>query len=356
MEDASKLIICALLTLILLISELVIGQFSHCLTLQAVTNQSLYNLLTLTSAIVALKLEGRSPRLDLRSSFGWARLEVVGSLSSLVFLASLSFFTGIECLQTLFHNDHLDAMHQSFSVFSLVVIHFLIWMVVFCLIGGYSFQQSKIMESSTGGIQLTSGQRNANHSTSGKFRGIFHVPSRNIFRDLAGCVILILLSGGVFFFENNLNQKVKYIDPCLSLLSLGALLVSSYPIAKEAGLILLQTIPDKIDVNELRAELFRNFPAILNIHDMHIWCLVPTNIVVTMHVIFQNQESYNNAIVDIKSHLTERGISKFTIQPEMASGTPEDPEVMITEHLCLLDCAPTCRGRIRPKCHKPLVK
>lgn len=56
MEEASKLIVCALLTLLLLISELVTGQFSHCLTLQAITNQSLYNLLTLTSAIVALKV------------------------------------------------------------------------------------------------------------------------------------------------------------------------------------------------------------------------------------------------------------------------------------------------------------
>lgn len=301
MEEASKLIVCALFTLLLLVSELVTGQFSHCLTLQAITNQSLYNLLTLTSAIVALKLEGRSQKLDLRSSFGWARLEVVGSLSSLVFLASLSFFTGIECLQTLFHNDHLDAMHESFLVFSLGVAHFLVWIVIFLLIGGYSFQQSKIMESSSGGIQLTSGQHGtANTATSGKFRGIFHVPSRNIFRDLSGCVILILLSGGVFFFENNFNHKVKYIDPCLGLLSLGVLLASSYPIAKEAGLILLQTIPDTIDVNELRAELFRNFPAILNIHDMHIWCLVPTNIVVTMHVIFQNEEvtSWNYRLSD----------------------------------------------------------
>ena len=39
-----------------------------------------------------------------RSSFGWGRLEAVGSLCTLVFLGSLSFGTTIEALQVSYHS------------------------------------------------------------------------------------------------------------------------------------------------------------------------------------------------------------------------------------------------------------
>ncbi len=47
------LVTCAVLTLALVGAELVLGHFSHCLTLLAVTNQSVYNLLTLVFAAAA---------------------------------------------------------------------------------------------------------------------------------------------------------------------------------------------------------------------------------------------------------------------------------------------------------------
>ncbi len=97
--------------------------------------QSVYNLLMLVFAAAARKLEGHGDR-SLKTTFGWARVGVVGSLTSLAFLASLSFATGVEALQTLAHSDHLDTMHQSFWVGVLAGCHFLVWTVVFALIGG----------------------------------------------------------------------------------------------------------------------------------------------------------------------------------------------------------------------------
>ncbi len=61
---------------------------------------------------------------------------MVGSLTSLAFLGSLSFATSIEALQTLAHSGHLDTMHQSFWVGVLAGCHFVAWIVVFVLIGG----------------------------------------------------------------------------------------------------------------------------------------------------------------------------------------------------------------------------
>jgi hypothetical protein len=52
-KDVYRLSVCAALTAGLVIAELVLGHFSHCLTLLALTNQTLYNLLTLIFTIVA---------------------------------------------------------------------------------------------------------------------------------------------------------------------------------------------------------------------------------------------------------------------------------------------------------------
>ena len=80
--------------------------------------QNIYNVLTLLMTLVSRtkgsKLAGcKGGESGLGNTFGWRRMEVVGSIGSLVFLFSLCFATFIEALQTIFHNEHLDTMHHS---------------------------------------------------------------------------------------------------------------------------------------------------------------------------------------------------------------------------------------------------
>lgn len=59
---------------------------------------------------------------------------------------------------------------------------------------------------------------------------------------------------------------------------------------KESCLILLQTIPDSINIDVLKKELLNHFPDIVNIHDFHVWQLTATKIISTVHIIFENQK------------------------------------------------------------------
>ncbi len=115
-----------------------------------------------------------------------------------------------------------------------------------------------------------------------------------------GCVLLLGVSLSVYLIGGNnhdadvdeVNPGLKYIDPSVALVSIAIVIVSSRTIARESCFILLQTIPAHLDVAGLKEELFQRFPdSVLNVHDMHIWCLVPGNVVVTMHVIFQSKEA-----------------------------------------------------------------
>lgn len=47
---------------------------------------------------------------------------------------------------------------------------------------------------------------------------------------------------------------------------------------KECCHILLQTIPGHIDVEEFQARFLQEFPAILNVHHLHIWTFTPENV------------------------------------------------------------------------------
>ena len=77
-----------------------------------------------------------SDSFNLKSTFGWARMEVCGAFCSVVALASLSFTTLAECLQTLVHSEHLDLMHNIQYITVLAGVHFVFYVPVFCLVGG----------------------------------------------------------------------------------------------------------------------------------------------------------------------------------------------------------------------------
>jgi Co/Zn/Cd efflux system component len=202
---------------------------------------------------------------SLKSTFGWARIEVLGSLFSLVFLGSLSFATSIECLQTLFHSGHLDTMHLSFGICVLAGVHFAVWVIIFLLIGGkylilrkksefandslldigYSHQQSDAMfkRTQSGELSLqvpTNKPKDAFMSCN--LDQVLEVPFKHVFRDLAGhlkkdngsvlapkiiistflgCFMLLLIATLAHVSHTHYPiPYVKYIDPCIALLSI----------------------------------------------------------------------------------------------------------------------------------------
>lgn len=59
---------------------------------------------------------------------------------------------------------------------------------------------------------------------------------------------------------------------------------------KESGSILLQTIPDTINIESLRSDLLTAFPDIINVHDLHVWRLTGTKVFSTAHIIFLNSK------------------------------------------------------------------
>ena len=88
---ATYLVLVLSLTAIITLAELVLAQLTHCISLLVLVHQNIYNCLTLIVTCVT-RWKGEE---SLVNTFGWRRMEVVGSLSSLIFLFSLCFATAI---------------------------------------------------------------------------------------------------------------------------------------------------------------------------------------------------------------------------------------------------------------------
>lgn len=109
---------------------------------------------------------------------------------------------------------------------------------------------------------------------------------------------------------------------------------------KEACLILLQTIPANIDMENFETNLKLKFPQIDSYHDLHIWQLSSQKYIATVHIIFKDSKLYNKIIDDVRQYFHDHNIANVTIQPEFCDQTSSSVE-------CLVQCTkPECLDKV----------
>lgn len=339
MENKTKRISLGKLCLVLAISavttagELVLAQMTHSITLLVLVHQNIYNCITVAVSCASTKL---SVDPSLKNTFGWHRTDVVGSISSLVFLFSLCFATFVEALQTLAHTDHLDTFHHPDWILLLMAAHVGIWFFIFTIIGGYSHHQNAAVRmgerKSILKLPISTKQGNSSEPTVKEF--LAQVKLNEVARDLAG-VGFVLASCLMVKYSILRSEYTAYLDPALSLVYIISLIWSSVALVKDSCLILLQTIPGNVEVSLLMRVLLAKFPDILGIHEMHVWTYTPSNLVLTAHVKYRNSGVYREIFKDVDEFFMEHGFKQVTIQPEfLESDNPTPQEIAACSWAC----------------------
>lgn len=112
-----------------------------------------------------------------------------------------------------------------------------------------------------------------------------------------------------------------YADPTASIVITAIILHSAIPLCTAASRILLQAVPEGIDVNEIRQDI-TSLPGVANCHALHVWQLSDTNVIATIHievdhkVVKDSHEQYMQLASVIRDCLAAYGIHSATIQPE----------------------------------------
>ena len=352
---------------LLFIAGFVGSQLTQSLVLLLDSYHNLYTTLSLLLLVISHKLPHAQ---TLKNTFGWVRVEILGTLFNIIFFSALCFSVAVEGIQTLAHAGHEDvepSYPMALVVAGLVgmVLHVLVLLVVgdiaeseggFLSITGHDVMVnrqvtteeltadiedwSKPSSSNDGDIKFVSKQRRSQCSSAieedrevqdqllskksllkVRQQATMAAAKRNYMirrfvRDFCSSVLLIVTGAAVIFCD---WHQIEIVDPVMGLLSVIILGVTFYPIMKASGLILLQTVPKHIDVECLKKAIIDEFvPDILSIHDLHIWCLTSDKIIATCHVTLAQHTTtfYVQLSRRLEKFLALHGITLATIQPE----------------------------------------
>ncbi|XP_037934774.1 zinc transporter 1 [Teleopsis dalmanni] len=379
--------------------QLVLSHITHALTLLMASYHMLCNIFALTGCILTIKHSKRSTETSehsktptitgsnntlvisleeqslakrersefkLRNTFGWTRIDILTMLIVCIILASLSFSLLVEALQTLVHIDHQDTMHLPIPVMILGFMGLVLNGLTYLLIGGYTMHQGSFLHvTPSGDVVLDRAMSNSTELTlkpderqlskskndqqlkedlQAEIGQVHYTAKRQgtteMLRDVSSTIFVIVCALIVYIVQND-EHTTKFIDPVLSILSCVILVSLSYPYMKESCLILLQTIPGSIDMENFESNLISKFPQIINYHDLHIWQLSAHKSVATVHIKFKNHGFYAKMIDDVRAYFHAQGITEVTIQPEFhcAKSLPSLE--------CLVQCsAPECAEKV----------
>jgi len=122
----------------------------------------------------------------------------------------------------------------------------------------------------------------------------------------------VLIGGILIYFF-----KIYWVDPILTVLIALYVLIESYQIVKKAVQILMQGVPENIDVSAITKEL-ESLDLVEDVHHIHVWSLDENNINFEAHVTINDMLlSETNEINAAIEHTLERyGINHVTIQFE----------------------------------------
>lgn len=265
-----------LFTLSFAVVEAVAGYLSGSLALLSDAGHMLTDSTALALAAVAAWLARRPP--SSRHTYGLVRIEILAALFNGLLMLGLVSFIAIEAIGRFAQPREVQG--------GMVIVVALTGLLVNL---GVAWQLSR-------------GERTLNTRAA-----LLHVMG-----DLLGSVAA-LTAGLVIYFTGWM-----LIDPILSLLVSGLILVSAWRLLAETLNVLLEGVPAHIHLEAVGVDL-AGLSGVVNVHDLHVWTLSSGQIALSAHLDLVTLEDWPRVLAEARQTLrTRHGIGHVTLQPELA--------------------------------------
>jgi cobalt-zinc-cadmium efflux system protein len=234
------------LTGVFMLVEVVGGILSGSLALLADAGHMLTDTMSLALAAFAFRVSARPA--DAKRSFGYHRFQIIAAfvngLSLLVIVAWILF----EAVQRMLDPPDVIGSTMLMIASGGLVINIVAFLV---LHGG--------------------DQENLN------IRGA----ALHVLGDLLGSVAAIVAAIVI------LQTGWMPIDPILSVFVAALLLRSGWQLVRRSANILLEGVPDWVDLDDLQEKIVAAVPEVTEVHHVHAWGLTPQHPMLTMHIVLQ---------------------------------------------------------------------
>ncbi|XP_035215561.1 zinc transporter 1-like [Stegodyphus dumicola] len=344
---------CRLLSMFLLTSgyflvEISVGYVTNSMALVADSFHMLSDVIALIIAFMSVKM---SPKKWSKSTFGWARAEVLGALVNAVFLVALCFSIFVESLKRFYTPEEIHDPLLILYVGSFGLLVNIIGLFLFHghghSHGGHGHDKRHNLPTleevlSEGDINDNKGNyqvpdpaksqevakstKKDSQSSQMNMHGVF----LHVLADALGSVIVII--SALIIWLTRWEYRY-YVDPALSVFRVCLIMNSTWPLLKDSAMILLQTVPTHIQVDYLQNKLLHEIDGVLAVHEFHVWQLAGERIIASAHICCRNLSDYMAIAEKVKEFFHNEGIHSTTIQPEFVGEA--------TEKGCVLDCPVT---------------
>eukprot|EP00033_Pygsuia_biforma_P002483 GCRY01002753.1.p1 GENE.GCRY01002753.1~~GCRY01002753.1.p1 ORF type:complete len:497 (+),score=128.03 GCRY01002753.1:314-1804(+) len=349
-KDARNMLIMCGMVFLFFWVELIFGFAYHSLALVADAFHMISDAVSLLVGFTAARLSKKVETEDFLP-YGWVRAEILGGLINGSFLVCVCFFIISEAIERLFADERVNDGLAVFVVGTIGLIMNLVGMAMFS--HSHSHSHSHEPQPADGDQPLTlleDGQdveesalipshSSHSHSSAHHAHGHQNLNTRAVFlhvmADALGSVAVIV--SGLFIEYSHFSWRF-FADPLASMIIVVFVLHTTLPLLKQCSLVLLQTTPRSIDIPRLRGELAR-VPGVINVHELHVWQLVDSKIVGTLHVTMQEEGQFMPVALQLKRVLHIHGIHATTIQPEYVSPSHYSVLLQDVDHA---DASPSC--------------
>jgi cobalt-zinc-cadmium efflux system protein len=288
--DRNRLLTVLAVTTLYCAAEFIGGYYSHSLALISDAVHMLTDIAALCLALLTLRIS-TLPASGAKT-YGYLRAEILGALANGLFLWLLVIFIWYEAIQRI-RNPH--------PVAGLAVIAIA---TVGLGVNGFSAWMTHAVgtaEAGRPGIAV---------------RAVFvHVIS-----DLIGTFGVMLAGALVYFFG------WRQADSLVSLLIGGLVLYSSWGLVREGVDILMESVPEHINLEELRRDLLAVRDT-EEVHDLHVWCLASRQFALSAHAVVTREADQDRVLSEMSVMLERKfNIRHMTVQLERDSRRASEPE------------------------------
>ena len=231
------------LTLLFMLAEVVGGLLANSLALLSDAAHMLTDVLALGVSLFAIRMSRRPA--DARRTYGYARMEAIGAMVNGGLLFLLAGYILWEAVGR-FRDPQPVATGGMLAVAVLGLVVNLISM--------------RLLKAGAG--------------ESLNIRGAY----LEVWSDMLGSIGVILGALAIRY------TGWTVIDPVIAVLIGLWVLPRTWMLLRQAGHVLMQGVPDGLDLDEVRAAM-REQPEVADVHDLHVWALGSREPILTAHVL-----------------------------------------------------------------------
>ncbi len=268
----SRMVVAAAILSVFFVVELTTAIWINSMALLADAGHLITDVVALFMGLTAVLLADRGPRSAART-YGWHRAEVFAAVINAALLVAVATFIFVEAVRRIGHAPDVPGVP----------------MIVVALAG---------LAANLVVVALLHA-----HTTSLAVKGAY----LEVLADTVGS-IGVLIAGIV-----TVTTGWAYADIVVAVLVALWVLPRALALAGTALRILSESSPRHVDVDELRAAL-AGLPGVRDVHDLHVWTLVPGRDMVTTHL--SSDADPAQVLRDAQLLLAGRGLEHATVQVE----------------------------------------